>query len=191
MLQKRTIFQKYSQIYFSKMNISFQTLKEYKINFYSILVFDFTLLIATFVFFGIYKSIAGDFLNWNLSEFILLFIITFVIEKLRWLFSLLDFRNVLLKGHLNVLITKPVNVFFMASIRLLNAGNLITSFFWILAAIFIIISNNYSNYLFGILVWIFGIIFVVLFRNMIFMTAFFMKQNGFLIDIMFKTDYMN
>lgn len=175
--------------FLTKIYLSKQKMKEYKIDFYSMLFFDIILLITHMISYFVLGGLIFSILKWNLGDFFLLFCFGLLAWKILWIHTLRHFSSRLLKGDLNIYLIRPMNVYFSTTTEYVNFQNLISGLGLFLMAIsYILISETYTNYLLGFGVFIFGTLYLIVFNNFLYSFAFFLKKNEFILDIFMTTD---
>ncbi len=102
--------------------------------------------------------------------------------------NLRNFSNRLLKGEVNIALTKPINTYFYISSELINAQNFITGISLFLISIFFILIGDYSNYFFALVVFIFSLFYFVIFFNFLHSFDFYIKSINPFNDFLFQMD---
>ncbi len=166
---------------------------QYKSNLYSVIGFDIVLLFVFILFFQIYAGLVNEILNWTKYDFIVYYFTLYFGSKGKWLFSLQFFREHLLRGDLNIYLTKPMNIFIFENLKITNAATLITlPISFILFIVSAILGDyNYLNIFYGSILLIIGTFFEIILINFVESISFFIKDNRFLSDITFKLIYTN
>jgi ABC-type uncharacterized transport system permease subunit len=188
--RERTTFEKYKEIFYERIIIALKGNKEYKINFWSVVSLDIILFLTYMIFYNFYGQLISEFLNWKSFDYTTFFVIVLTISKLKYMFSLKHFSRFLLKGDLNIYLTKPYNLFFSQILRPLSGAGII-SFMFFIFTIFILILNykNFEQIPLILFIFLFSLFFEFLFHNFLFATAFFVKKNEFLIwEPMFRLE---
>ncbi|MDA3856571.1 MAG: hypothetical protein PF569_10030 [Candidatus Woesearchaeota archaeon] len=183
--RKRSILMKYLEIYHIKIVLALKRSKEYKINFWMMTFFDLTLLLTTLLFFYTLKGFIGEVINWNMFDFFVYFTLDLISWKVLWQHNLRDFPNRLLQGELNDTLMRPVNIYFMSSIKLVSGNNLVSSIFMISYLIPIMIMF-YTNFYLAWLVIIFSWFYFMAFANFLDSFSFFFKRVEMLIDVPYR-----
>jgi len=169
--------------------LSKQKMKEYKIDFFSMMFFDFFLLTTYMISYFVIGGLVFSFLHWNIGDFFLLFCFTLLAWKILWVWGLRNFAFKLLKGNINVYLLRPINIYFSASVEGINFQNLISGLgLFIIAIIYIIYSKIYIHYLLAFFIFIFGCTFLMVFVNFLESFAFIFKKNEFLQNIFVMSD---
>lgn len=137
--------------------VYFKTLTEYKGNMYLAFVLDTAWVISSFIFFSVLLNTVGsDIFFLSFSDMMLFSILSgLCFSAFGFLFWKEPFKDFLNKGNMNVLITKPINIWINYLFRDLNPGSFIFSMFEFLFAISIIIYFKIQlfNLLFGALIF--------------------------------------
>lgn len=176
-----------------RSKISIKALFEYKANLYSILFFDFILSLAFGLFLFVFGGLVSDILFWSNYDFIVYFIVLLIGAKFKWAFSLIFFSHKLIKGDLNLVLTKPVSVYFFENLQERAGGTLVTA--PILFLIFLVCSYffgfSFLNVFYGSLILIFGIYYEIVLINFFESLAFYFKKNDFLVNLFFRVSFAN
>lgn len=157
--------------------LSLKTSKEYKTNFYMMVLFDIVILFVHMLVLTIIHNTVPEVLTWNTTDLFLFFTISLLLWKNLWLHNLRNFDHTLLSGLLNTYRTKPLNTYFQTSCKNINGQNLISSIIIYIIVFYVLTSQNYSNLLLGTLLHLFGTIYFFIFFNVIQSFYFYMKRN--------------
>lgn len=160
-----------------------KTLKEYKTNFYSMIISDlgliFTISFFLFLFFEINETVFN--LGWTTLDILLYSLIFAFTSKLCRLFSLMKIRFQLLSGEFNTFLFRPLSPFIMVCSKTLSGSRLVSDLIILPFIFFILFLNTYSNYLLAFSVWIFGYFYNLTLLNLLSSLSSFFKglPNGF------------
>lgn len=174
------------EIYFQ----AFKQIKEYPINFWSIVYFDISLTIVYLFFYSIIQSLSLNFLSWTYLDFILLYVTIQMISKGTYFFILRSLNKQLLLGDLNIWKSKPINPFIGMSSRAKD-GAIFTTFIFLFFLIILYLYGPYQNIFQGILLLFFSLIYYIVYTDFFESLAFFIKQNNFIIRISKDVAYLN
>ena len=156
--------------------ISIQTSKEYKLNTYFMITFDFFLVASKLFAFYIILSIVGDLIGWNVYDYFMCFVLILAYWKFWWMHNLRGFSRNLLRGDLNNYLTKPISTYLQICSNNMSFANFVSGIFLLILIYIIAIYQNYSNFLFATSVLILGQIAFVFLRNLFEAFAFFTKN---------------
>ncbi len=179
---KKNIFQKYLDIFLTKCSLASKENKEYKANLWAVFLFDISVFVVFMFFFSIYGKLIGNILDWNQYDYFIYFMSLLAIGKSLSFFILRFFARDLITGELNIYLTKPISSYFMLSLKRINGATVLTTPIVYFILLIGIIYGNYSNYFLSFILYIFGLIYYLVFYNFIKSTAFFVKNNDFLIE---------
>lgn len=169
---------------------AFKQIKEYPANFFSVFYFDIILTGVFLIFYNIFNEISADFLSWNYYDFILFFVSISLITKATYWFRIRFLNLKLLSGDLNIWISKPLNPFIALSLR--DKGSAIyTTFIFLPPLIILLYFGNYQNYFYSLSLLLFGLIYYVFFLAFLQSSAFFIKENKFIIKTADQLHYIN
>ncbi|MCA9460101.1 MAG: hypothetical protein KC550_06145 [Nanoarchaeota archaeon] len=174
----------------AKIELAFKATKEYKANFWSMLLFDFVILFSYMVLFVIIDKISSDYLFWDYMDFILLFCLNLLMWKFLWLHNLRNFGFRLLSGELNVFRTKPVNTYLMATSNYINGQNIISGLVLFFIIVLSMFYYNYLNHYKALILIIFSFFYFMAFFNFFNSIYFFMKSGHFFTEILFRANSM-
>ena len=153
--------------------------KEYKINFWSLILFDIALIISYMTFYLIYSNLVSDLIGWENFDFLFYFILLGIISKIKHIFGNKYLVSDIRSGDLNNYLTKPVNIYFFSNIiKTVNGLS-----FTILIFIFLIIpflffyDFTFNTFLLFIFVLLFSCIFEFVFSNFLFSFSFLTKSD--------------
>ena len=169
---------------------AFKQIKEYPINFFSVVYFDISLTGVYLFFYSIIQSLSVNFLNWTYLDFILLYVTIQMVNKATYFFILRGLNKQLLSGELNVWKCKPISPFIGMSSRAKD-GAIFTTLLFIPFFIVLYIYGSYQNLLLGILLLLFGLVYYTIYSDFFESIAFFIKQNNFIIRISKDVAYLN
>lgn len=181
--RKRNFFEKYSEVFFTKCKLALKENKEYKAQFWSVVLFDLILVCVILIFYTIYGNLINSILNWNLIDFFLLFCFQLLAGKFFWMHNLRFFSQRLLQGELNLYLVRPINSFFISSIKFISGSNILTGIVLFVITIGTIFTNSYENILLSILIWFLGSIYYLIFVDFLYSFGFFIKESNFLVDL--------
>ena len=179
---------KYLNILKEQFFIALKEIKEYKSNSYSVLFIDVFVLLIYIAFFSVYQSVAGDFLDWNTYDFILYYLIMLIEWKIVWLFGLINLRPKLIRGDFNIVLNKPINPFIYFSLKTMNGATVFTIPPLILSITLMMYWGDYNNFFISSLLIFLGSFYFMFMYNLFESMAFIMKENGFLINVMQRTN---
>lgn len=172
--RKRNIFQKYWEIYYEKMIISFKKNKEYRINFWMMNLFDVVTLFSFMAMYYVIGNLMYDTIKWDMIDFFIYFCLNLISWKMLWQHNLRNFSKRLLQGELNQNLLRPVNSYFLSSIEDLSASNFITGIM-LLIVVFYIAVFKYVNIFFAVFLMIFSWFYFMAWANFLDSFAFFAK----------------
>ena len=181
--RKRNFFQKYSEVFFTKCKIALKENKEYKAQFWSVVLFDLILVFVILLFFEFYGKLVFEILNWSIFDFFLLFCFQLLAGKFYWMHNLRFLSQRILQGELNLYLIRPVNTFFLTSIKFISGSNIITGVILLIVTIFAIFIGNYQNIILAVIILVLGSIYFVIFIDFLYSFAFFIKESMFLVQI--------
>lgn len=172
--------------FYTKIKNSLLEIKEYKINFYTILISDIIWGAVTFYLLIILNSL-GNIVNWSFWSYILFILFVKLNGKFIYSFSGRRFNIGLLKGHLNLYLTKPINpYFYFLTLRCAGPNLILIPIFFIL--IILIFIFKLFNPL-GFLIFIFGTFFTLVFFSLFEILSFFIKENTQIKNSIMKVNY--
>lgn len=180
--------QKYSNILYEKLVIALKGLKEYKANLYTVALIDLVVLAVYLVFLSVLQEYVPLLTTFSTLDYVLYYAFMLLEWKGIWFFSLINFRRSLLKGELNVSLSKPVNSFFYFSSKNINGATIISGTTLMIIIGTIIVVQEYSHILLALCSAALGILFFVLLWNVSESLAFFMKEVDFLLTTLQKTE---
>lgn len=160
-----------------KCKLSLKENIEYKVNLYSVLLFDFLTLFVYFIFFSIYSKLIDDIILLSKFDFVLYYCLLLLGGKFVRFFFLRNFKYTLISGNLNIYLTKPVNSFFLSSIIRISGANTFTAPILLGITIILILLADYTNYIISFVILFFGFIYYSVFFNFFQSFAFFLKDN--------------
>lgn len=180
-LEKNNL-KKYIDIYKEQILIRVKVFLEYKINFWMMNFFDIISLSTYILFYSTLMTLIGDLIQFTITEFILFWFLHLLAWKMLWIHNLREFNYRLLKGEINDHLVRPVNTYFLSSIKLFSGNNFISLFYVIPIVIGLIFYNNYElkYIILGLGLLIFSWFYFIISFNFIESTAFFIKQNSFI-----------
>ena len=181
--RKRNIFQKYSEVFLTKCLIAMKENKEYKAQFWSVLLFDIILVFVILLFFEFYGKLVFEILNWSLLDFFILFCFQLLAGKFYWMHNLRFLSQRILQGELNLYLVRPINTFFLTSIKFISGSNIITGVILLIITIFSVFIGNYQNMIYSFIILILGSIYFLIFIDFLYSFAFFIKDSKFLVEI--------
>lgn len=147
-------------VFFERFKMSLKQAFEYKANFYAMILFDFVLFFTSMFFYSVFLGDVGkDILDWGNNEFVLLFCFGLLSGKFLWFFNLFEFSERLLSGELNLYLVRPINSFFMASLKFMSGHNIISGAILLIFTVFWLIFKDFHNLFFVILLMFIGWIF--------------------------------
>ena len=172
-------YKNHFNFFIEKNIISKQASKEYKINFYFMLLFDIILFFTTTTFFYVMLPFINLVLDWTIYDLILVYWLELLTWKILWSHNLRGWNNRLLNGELNNYITKPINPYFGATSQLMSWPNTLTGFFILFGSLFFMFTHqNYIYPFFGFLVFLFGVFMFILYFNFFYSLNFFIKDTN-------------
>jgi hypothetical protein len=129
-------------------------------------------------------------LPWSAKDFAVFFLGTLVGTKFCYWFWIRYFSRVLLSGDLNSLRTKPINPF--VSVSMLRKDSAIYST-WVVFAIvlWVMFSFDFQNQFLALVLLFFSVLYYVVFMDFFQSTAFFIKENAFLIYTTNQVTFLN
>jgi ABC-type uncharacterized transport system permease subunit len=167
---------KYLSYIKERIIISLKSFVEYKSNFYATFIvdiFNFTIVLTFyFVYIGVIES---SILNWTLVNFFLFFLFTNLTTKANNLFYFWEFREVLLRGDLNLHITKPISPYIAIMLNGLKSGRFVTTMIVLLITLFTISLTPTQNHFEAVILYIIGFIGTIYLANLFQIFGFFMK----------------
>ncbi len=169
-------WRRYVDFFVERMIISKKTNKEYKADFWSMMTFDIVHLLTMMIFYGAVAQLTSSFLGWNRVDFFLFFCINLLMWKNLWLHNLRNFSSRLLRGALNYALMRPLNPYFSMSTRYINWQNFISSIGLLAIVAYVVLINDYSDYFFAFLIFIFGSLYFMAFYNFMSSFEFFFKK---------------
>jgi ABC-type uncharacterized transport system permease subunit len=182
MFKKRTTFQKYKEIFLAKIKIALKENKEYKAMLWSLIILDVMFFLSYMIFYNFYGGLIFEFLSWSSFDYVTFFLIILTLSKLKHMFSLKMFSKFLLRGDLNLYLTKPYNLFFSQAIRPLTGAGIVSYIFCVFVCFLLILFyENFESLGLILFIFLFGSFFELLFHNFLFSFAFFIKKNDFLL----------
>ncbi|MBN2838000.1 MAG: hypothetical protein JXM74_04525, partial [Fusobacteriaceae bacterium] len=168
------ILKKYFTIFFTKYIMCLKENKEYKVNLYSALMFDFVTLFVFYLFLSVFiGSLAGDILvGWRKYDYILYYFLLLHAGKGVRFFFLQGFSRNLLNGVMNIYLSKPVNPYFFSAIQTYRGANALTYPLLLMIIICMIFMFDYTNYILGFFMMFFGLVYYITFYNLFASLAF-------------------
>ena len=99
------------------------------------------------IFYSVYIDITQDsFLDWKNIDFLIFFLITNFSVKLKGLMFFWGFTEMIKKGRLNMLLTKPISVYYQIITSALKTGRLFTGIIVFTILTTLLTLSNYTNY---------------------------------------------
>jgi len=185
--RKRNVFQKYLEVFFTRLKLGLTEMKEYPSNNIAGLISNFSLMGTYIIFYFVFAEIIlFKSLNWEKYDFIVLFMLLLTYALFLRFFSLSDFQNQLLRGELNNYLVRPINPYSIASTKNLRGSIILNFLIFLGLTIFVLIYGNYSNYIFAFIIGSLGFITHTLIINNIFSLSFFMKKGDIFYDLYYK-----
>lgn len=169
---------------------AFKQLKEYPVNFWSLLYFDIIISVVYLFFYVIMQDITFIFLNWTYFDFIVFYLSISLITKATYFFQIRAFNLKLLGGDLNVWRTKPINTFLATSLQNKDSG-IYTTFIFVPIILFFILWGDFQNYLLAFFILLFSLLYYIVFLDFFESIAFIIKENNFLIRMSKDIHYLN
>ncbi|MCA9459381.1 MAG: ABC-2 family transporter protein [Nanoarchaeota archaeon] len=185
---KTSQIKKHWIFFLAKIKLSFKTGKEYKANFWSMIIFDITILLSYMILFSMINQLSSDYLDWEYKDFLILFFLNLLMWKFLWLHNLRNFGVRLLRGELNISRTKPINTYFMTTSNYINSQNIISGLFLFLIILFSMFYFNYSNQFLTLILILFSFLYFVVFFNFFNSIYFFMKSGHFFTELFFRAN---
>lgn len=156
--------------------LSLKSFVEYKGNFYATLFTDILNFIFTLIFYTIYNEvIPNEILNWNLSMFLLFFLLTNLTTKANNLLYFWKFRQNILGGNLNLYLTKPISPYVAIMLNGLKSGRFVTTMIVFLITLSTIMVLPTQSYGYAFIFYLIGYIGTLYLANSFEIFGFFMK----------------
>ncbi len=173
----------YFDFILTKFSLSYKENSEYKINLWSAILANISIVFVFILFFEVLSSLISNILNWTRYDFILYSILILTGSKIYFIICIRKFNRFLLNGDLNTILTKPINPLFHQFFNNLRGPILIIFPILILIILILIFLGNYSNFLLAFLSFFLGFILLSLILSIAESLAFFMKNNFFIINL--------
>ena len=172
----KSLFRRHVDTLLTKLILSLKSLKEYKANFYMMILSDIGSVFTGIIFFMVFLDLTEGFIfDWQRYDFILFSVIAPFSGKLTRLFSLMKLKTLLLRGTLNSFLTKPISVFIQCSMTTLTGGRGVSAMIMAFVGIVLILNGNYTNHLLAFCVWLFGYIYMTTLYTFFATLTFFFK----------------
>lgn len=162
---------------FAKENlyIMFKTIQEYKLNFYIALFEQFFFFSVHFIFFYIVLDNFSDVITWTLLDFILFGLIADSVNVIQGFFHWgKRLQYDIVYGHLNILLVKPINVFFAHYFSKFSIAGF--TFLIVNVFVFIFLEIFFNFYLTNILLSLFFLILIIFLNILLY---FFIRSFNF------------
>lgn len=166
----------------TKISLAIVENKEYKANFYSVLLIDIVITIVYVFFYQILGELIFGIIGWELKDYIMFWIAIMIPSKSRYIFSLLLFKGIILSGKLNNYLTKPIKPFLLAGFDITSGAAVISTFIFFIIYWFLVFYNSYNYVIYGFLVLLLGTLSYISLINFFLSFLFFSKG----IDVIFN-----
>ncbi len=180
----RSIFIKYFDVLVEIFSVALKQNKEYKANLWSALLINLVYILVMISFYLAFFPLISSISNWNEVDYLMFIFILLLLGKFVIVFSVKRLNRDLLEGKLNIVLSKPINPFFYFSTRF-NGAVLVVSSLVFLSFLFLLFYFYQFNFIF-LFYFIFSAIYQIIFVTFFISTAFFIKNNFFLVDISSK-----
>jgi len=158
--------------------------KEYKANLFSIFLTDIMYLITSIFFYLILQDLIGDeILNWSAFDFMLYGFLVYLSFKFIRMLSFSSLPRFLILGKLNVILTKPITPFLFLSTQGFRGFRFVSISYLFLIILSLIFYNNYSNIFLGILVYFYGLFYLIVLYNFLYSLSFVTKSISWIFNI--------
>lgn len=165
-------------VIYTKFKLGLLENKEYKINLLMVLLFDVSILLASFVLLIILEQISG-ITSWGVLEFSMFLAFALLNGKINFAITFRDFKQILLSGDFNNYVNKPISPFIFLVTERFNGANLLSGIVIVLP-VTIVLSIFFEFTLLGWLLFIIGVVHCTLLFWFIEIIAFFLKDNSFI-----------
>ena len=166
----------------TKIKITFKENKEYKFNLWSGIFTNIFIVLVLVLFWSVFSNLTSEIIKWDFNNFILYSVLTLAGTKSYFLFCIRRLNMFLISGELNLVLSNPINNILYLFFQKLTAQELVIFPILITVSGILVLNGVYTNYLFAIFVFIFGMFFHSLVISTIECLAFFMKNNLFLYE---------
>jgi len=182
-------FKKNLNFILAKIIIGLKENKEYKINLYSAIIVNLVVVLIYLIFFMIFNKNFPEVLNFTRYDFLVYGFLILSGSKIYHIFVLKYFSKKLLRGDLNLILTKPINPFLFSIFSSFRGPVIIVFPMLLLITLLLIYFGDYSiiNYIPAILFFIFSCIYYMIFFNIFESLAFFIKENYFFTEIIYRS----
>ena len=180
----RLLVHKYLNIWKTFFSNSLTRDMEFKANFISNIGVDLIYYISLYLFYHVIFQFTDSIGTFDKDVVIIFLIVTYMIDSFfEFLFgaNIYSFNQMIIKGNLDFILTKPINSQFLLSLRYVGFNGLVNLFF--LSAILIVlvenydsVAINYTNYLLFAVSFIMGSIIWYCFDFMIHCLSFWFKN---------------
>jgi len=157
---KQNSFEKIVSIFITKFIMGIKAYKEYKSQFWAIMITDISIIFSYNLFYFAYSFVADGFLDWTNKDYFVLLLAILLISKINVYIGFRRLTENLLRGKLNRHILRPTSTYFLESLNMFVGGGIISTFIvWIFYIIQIFLEYNFNNILFSIPVFILGVLY--------------------------------
>ena len=162
----------------TKFKLALLENREYKMNLYSVLLFDSFAVFGMMVIYLVIEQVS-NISGWGFKDFLLLVLLNALTGKTAFGLTFRYFHKTLLSGDFNLYLTRPNSPFTFMIMQNQNGANIVSLLFLILPIVFIL-TLFYDAILFGWSVYFIGLIFYILLLWIIELSSFFIKENSFI-----------
>lgn len=174
-------------VIYTKFKLGLLENREYKINFFMVLLFDFSVIIVLLLFLLILEQ-TSSVANWSVLQYFLFIVSTLFAGKFYFGLTFRDFNRILLSGEFNMYVAKPVHPFSFLLAKNLNGANSLSLLIIVFPLISIVLFF-FEYTLFAWMILVLGVFQALVYFWLIELTAFVFKNNYFISYPMKRTLY--